>query len=57
MMLVVSVPGCAVVVIVEGFKCYNLVLLVGTDNSLTKAAPIGEEAGNDQKPDNHFFGC
>lgn len=44
-----------VVVIVKKFKCYNLALLARTDDSLSKAAPIGKEAGDDQKPDSHIF--
>ena len=55
-MLVVAVKvlSQAVIAAVQKFK-RNVTMLVRTDDSLSKTAPIREETGNDQKPDNHFF--
>jgi len=50
------VLGQAVVATVQKFK-RNATMLVRTDYSLSQTASIGEETGNDQKPDNKFFGC
>ena len=55
-MLVVAVKvfSQAVITAVQKFK-RNVTMLVRTDDSLSKPAPIREKTGNDQKPDNHFF--
>ncbi len=57
MMFMMSVSGGTVVVAVKKFKGHNLTLLVRADNSPAKAGPIGEAAGDGQKPNNHFFRC
>ena len=56
LVVAVKVLSQTVVAAVQKLK-RNVTMLVRTDDSLSKTAPIREETGNDQKPDNQFFGC
>ena len=54
LMVAVKMFGQTVIAAVQKLK-FNAAMPVKTDNSSTKTAAKREEAGRDQKPDNHFF--